>query len=55
MKPWELYEYQKNLDYKTNTLDYDWDKDTIDNLMDEVYQQMPEEELEVFYQKFCIE
>lgn len=24
MKPWELYEYQKNLDYKTNTLDYDW-------------------------------
>ena len=36
-------------------IDYDWDKDTIDNLMDEVYQQMPEEELEVFYQKFCIE
>lgn len=24
MKPWELYEYQKNLDYKTNILDYDW-------------------------------
>ena len=24
MKPWKLYEYQKNLDYKTNTLDYDW-------------------------------
>ena len=24
-------------------IDYDWDKDTIDNLMDEVYQQMPEE------------
>ena len=35
-------------------IDYDWEKDTLDNLMDEVYQQMPEEELEVFYMKFCI-
>lgn len=34
--------------------DFDWDKDTIDNAMDEVYEQMPEEELEVFYQKFNI-
>lgn len=24
MKPWELYNYQKDLDYKTNTFDYDW-------------------------------
>lgn len=24
MKPWELYNYQENLDYKTNTFDYDW-------------------------------
>lgn len=36
-------------------VDSNWDKDTIDNLMDEVYQQTPEEELEVFYQKFNIE
>ena len=36
-------------------IDYDWEKDTLDILMDEAYQQMPEEELEVFYQKFCIE
>lgn len=34
--------------------DLDWDKDTIDNAMDEVYEQMSEEELEVFYQKFNI-
>ena len=34
--------------------DSDWDKDTIDNAMDEVYEQMPKEELEVFYQKFNI-
>lgn len=36
-------------------IDYNWDKDTIDNLMDEVYEQMPKEKLEVFYQKFNIE
>lgn len=35
-------------------IDYDWSKDTIDNAMDEAYEQMPEEELEVFYQKFLI-
>ena len=35
-------------------IDYDWEKDTLDNLMDEAYQQMPEEELEVFYEKFLI-
>ena len=35
-------------------IDSDWEKDTIDNAMDEVYEQMPEEELEIFYEKFCI-
>ena len=35
-------------------IDGDWEKDSIENAMDEVYEQMPEEELEVFYQKFCI-
>lgn len=35
-------------------IDYGWEKDTLDNLMDEVYEQMPEEELEVFYEKFCV-
>lgn len=35
-------------------INYDWEKDTIDNAMDEVYEQMPDEELEVFYEKFCI-
>lgn len=35
--------------------DPDWDKDTIDNAMDEVYQQMDAEDLEKFYEKFCIE
>ena len=24
MKPWNLYKYQKNLDYKTNIADYNW-------------------------------
>lgn len=32
----------------------DWEKDTIDDAMNETYQQMPEEELEKFYQKFLI-
>lgn len=36
-------------------IDSDWGKDTIDNAMNEVYGQMPEEELEVFYQKFLID
>ena len=35
-------------------IDSDWEKDTIDNAMNEVYEQMPEEDLEVFYQKFNI-
>lgn len=35
-------------------IDCDWEKDTIDNVMDEVYEQMPDEELEVFYRKFNI-
>ena len=36
-------------------IDYDWDEEAIDNAMDEIYEQMPDEELEVFYQKFCID
>lgn len=36
-------------------LDYGWEKDTVDNLLDEVWEQMPEEELEVFMQKFCVD
>lgn len=35
-------------------IDDDWSKDAIDNAMNETYEQMPEEELEVFYQKFLI-
>ena len=35
-------------------IDSDWEEDTIDNAMNAVYEQMPEEELEVFYQKFNI-
>lgn len=30
----------------------DWDKDTIENAMNEVYEQMPIEELNKFYNKF---
>lgn len=46
------YEYvEEFLGYE---IDYNWEKDTLDNLMDEVYGQMPNEELEVFYQKFNI-
>jgi len=36
-------------------LDPDWDKDDIDDLMDEAIAQMPEEELEVFMEKFCVD
>ena len=35
-------------------IDSDWGKGAIEDAMDEVYNQMPEEELEVFYEKFCI-
>lgn len=53
----ELFNY--GTDYIEEFLGYeidsDWEKDVVDNLMDEVYKQMPEEELEVFYEKFCIE
>lgn len=31
-----------------------WEKDTIDNAMDDAYAQMSEEELELFYEKFNI-
>lgn len=36
-------------------IDTDWKKDTIDNAMNEVYEQMPEEELRMFYEKFLID
>lgn len=32
----------------------DYSKDELDNLMDEVYQQMSNEELNIFYAKYCI-
>lgn len=35
-------------------IDSNWEKDTIDNAMDEVYEQMPADELEIFYQKFNV-
>ena len=40
------------LGYEISSTDYS--KDELDNLMDEVYQQMPDEELEVFYTKYCV-
>ena len=40
------------LGYEINTADYS--KDELDNLMDEAYQQMPDEELEIFYAKYCV-
>ena len=53
----ELFNY--GTDYIEEFLGYeidsDWEKDVVDNLMDEVYKEMPEEELEVFYKNFCIE
>lgn len=53
----ELFNY--GTDYIEEFLGYeidsDWEKDVVDNLMDEVYKQMPEEEIKVFYEKFCIE
>ncbi len=30
------------------------DQDTIDNLMDQVAEQMPEEEFDMFYQKYVL-
>lgn len=38
------------LGYQVDAAEYS--KDELDNLMDEVYQQMPEEELDVFYAKY---
>lgn len=50
--------FEKGIDVIEDFLGFEvnpsWDKDAIDAAMDEVYEQMPEEELEVFYQKFCI-
>lgn len=40
------------LGYEINATDYS--KDELDNLMDEAYQQMPEEQLNEFYAKYCL-
>ena len=40
------------LGYEIDATDYS--KDELDNLMDEAYQQMSDEELEVFYAKYCV-
>ena len=40
------------LGYEINAADYS--KDELDNLMDEAYQQIPEEILNEFYAKYCI-
>ena len=32
----------------------DWDSCTIENAMNDVYEKMPEEDLEEFYKRFCI-
>lgn len=49
---WGQDRIEEFLGYEINP---DWDKDTIDNAMDETYMQMPEEELEVFYQQYLID
>lgn len=48
---WGIDYIEEFLGFEVNP---NWEKDTIDNAMDEVYEQMPEEELEKFYKKFCI-
>jgi len=35
-------------------IDFHEDKAVIESYMDEVYEQMPDELLEEFYEKFCI-
>ena len=35
-------------------VDSNWEKDTIESAMDEVYQQMPAEELEAYFVKYGI-
>lgn len=42
------------VDFLGFEFDQNWEKDTIENAIDEVYEQMPEEELEKFYKKFNI-
>ena len=49
---WGQDRIEEFLGYK---IDPNWDKDTIDNALDEAYMQMPEEELEVFYQQYLID
>ena len=49
---WGQDHIEEFLGYEINS---DWDKDTIDNALDKAYIQMPEEELEVFYQQYLID
>ena len=35
-------------------INHNWDKNTVENAMDEVYEQMPDDEFEAFYKKFCM-
>lgn len=52
----ELFSW--GLDYIEEFLGFEADgysSDELENLMDQVYENMPEDELEEFYAKFCIE
>ena len=51
--------FTMGLDYVDEFLGYQIDvgnysKDELDNMMDEAYQQMPEDKLNEFYEKFCV-
>ena len=51
--------FTMGLDYVDEFLCYqvdvaDYSKDELDNMMDEAYQQMPEDKLNEFYEKFCV-
>lgn len=42
----EFFHYQIDAD--------DYSRCELEKMMDEAYQQMPDEELEVFYAKYCV-
>ena len=51
--------FNMGLDYVDEFLGYqvdvaDYSKDELDNMMDEAYQQMTEDKLDEFYEKFCV-
>ena len=46
-----LYSVEEFLGFEISN---DWDGCTIENAMNDVYEQMPEEDLEEFYKRFCI-